>query len=57
MNATHIMAEIVAEAVTGTMEKFDLFAKMKHFRIPGGQWLGNQMVAMGMLYYRLKDMR
>ncbi len=57
VNATHIMGEIMADAVGGTMEAFDLFARMKHFRIPGGQWFGNQIVALGMLYYRLKDLR
>ena len=55
VNATHIMGELVADAIGGTMEKFDLFAKMNHFRIPGSQWFGNQMIALGMLYYRLKD--
>jgi glycine/D-amino acid oxidase-like deaminating enzyme len=56
VNATHIMGEILADAIGGTMEKFDMFANMKHFRIPGSQWIGNQMIALGMLYYRLKDM-
>ena len=55
VNATHVMGEIVAEAVGGTMEKFDLFADMRHLRIPGSQWLGNQMIALGMLYYRMRD--
>jgi len=55
VNATHIMGEIMADAIAGTMEKFDLFADMKHFRIPGSQWLGNQIIALGMLYYRIKD--
>jgi len=55
VNVTHIMGELVADAIGGTMEKFDLFADMKHFRIPGGQWLGNQIIALGMLYFRLKD--
>jgi gamma-glutamylputrescine oxidase len=50
------MGEIMADAITGTLEKFDLFAGMKHFRIPGTQWIGNQIVALGMLYYRLKDL-
>ena len=53
--ATHIMGEIVADAVTGTMEKFDLFADMKPMRIPGSHWFGNQIIALGMLYYKLKD--
>jgi len=55
VNATHIMGELTADAIGGTMEKFDLFADMKHFRIPGSQWVGNQIIALGMLYFRLKD--
>jgi len=56
VNATHIMGEVLADAIAGTMEKFDLFANIHHFRIPGSQWIGNQIIALGMLYYRLKDM-
>lgn len=55
VNATHIMGELTADAIGGTMEKFDMFANMKHFRIPGSQWMGNQIIALGMLYFRLKD--
>jgi gamma-glutamylputrescine oxidase len=55
VNATHIMGEVMSDAIAGTLEKFDLFAGMKHFRIPGTQWVGNQIIALGMLYYRLKD--
>ena len=55
VNASHIMGEIMAEAIGGTMEKFDLFADISHFRIPGSQWIGNQIIALGMLYYKLMD--
>ena len=55
VNGTHVMGEIMADAVTGTMEKFDLFAGLKPLAIPGTQWMGNQIIALGMLYYRLKD--
>lgn len=55
VNASHIMGEVLSDAIAGSMEKFDLFANMKHQRMPGSQWTGNQMVALGMLYYRLKD--
>jgi gamma-glutamylputrescine oxidase len=55
VNAAHIMGELTADAIGGTMEKFDLFANMNHFRIPGSQWMGNQIIALGMLYFRLKD--
>jgi glycine/D-amino acid oxidase-like deaminating enzyme len=56
VNTTHIMGEIIADAIGGTMERFDLFAKMPQIRIPGGNAFGNQIVALGMLYYRLKDL-
>jgi glycine/D-amino acid oxidase-like deaminating enzyme len=56
VSATHLMGEIMADAIGGTIERFDLFANEKHFRIPGSQWMGNQVIALGMLYYRLKDM-
>ena len=56
VNATHIMGEVLADAIGGALEKFDLFADMKRLRIPGSQWMGNQIIALGMLYYRLKDL-
>ncbi len=56
VNATHVMGEIMADAIAGTLERFDVFASTPHFRIPGSQTFGNQIIALGMLYYRLKDM-
>jgi glycine/D-amino acid oxidase-like deaminating enzyme len=52
---THVMGEVMADAVGGTMERFDLFADMRRIGIPGGRWFGNQIIALGMLYYKLKD--
>jgi gamma-glutamylputrescine oxidase len=52
---THVMGEVMADAIAGTLERFDLFADMNHFRIPGSQWFGNQIIALGMLYYKIKD--
>jgi glycine/D-amino acid oxidase-like deaminating enzyme len=55
VNATHIAGEIVADAICGTTERFDLFDSIRHWQLPVGRWAGNQMLALGMLYYRLKD--
>ncbi len=55
VSPTHLMGEIMADAVGGTMERYDLFAGLKPIRIPGTQWIGNQLIAMGMLYYKIKD--
>ncbi len=56
VNTTHIAGQIVADAIAGTMEKLDLFEKIRHVRLPVGQFLGNQLLALGMLYYRLRDL-
>ncbi len=56
VNVTHLAGEIMADAVGGTMERLDVFEKIKHVRIPAGQWVGNQMVALGMIYFRLRDL-
>jgi glycine/D-amino acid oxidase-like deaminating enzyme len=52
---SHLMGEIMADAVAGTMERFDVFSSIRHFRMPGSRWVGNQLLALGMLYYKLKD--
>lgn len=56
INQTHIVGEILTEAISGQMENFDVYAKAKHWRIPAPQWVGNQMMALGMLYFRMKDL-
>ena len=55
VNVTHLTGQILADAIAGTFERFDLFAKIKPIVIPGRNTFGKQMVALGMLYYQLKD--
>jgi glycine/D-amino acid oxidase-like deaminating enzyme len=55
VNTTHIMAEMVADAISGRPERLELYERAKRFRMPAGPWLGSQMLALGMAYYRLKD--
>jgi glycine/D-amino acid oxidase-like deaminating enzyme len=55
VNMTHAAGEILADAIGGTLERLDLFERVGHWRIPFGQALGGQLVALGMLYYRLRD--
>jgi len=53
--SSHIMAEVMADAITGTMQHFDLFSSLKHIRLPVGPKTGSALVALGMAYYRLKE--
>ena len=55
VNVTHLAGQIMADAVAGTLERFDLFANIKPIIIPGAHWLTKPMVTLGMMYYRIKD--
>lgn len=55
VNVTHLAGQILADAIGGTLERFDLFAKVSPMRVPFGHALQKPMVALGVLYYQLKD--
>ena len=55
MNVTHLAGQIMADTVGGTLERFDVFANIKPTWIPGQHIFRNQMVALGMMYYKLVD--
>jgi len=54
---SHIIAEIMSDAMIGSLEKFDTFADIKHIRLPFGEWANGQMMAAGMWYYNLLEKR
>jgi len=53
---THIAGKMLADIIAGDSEQFDVFANVKHWRLPGGKWFANPAMALGMLYYRLKEL-
>jgi len=55
VNVTHLAGKIMADTVCGTLEHFDIFAKIKPLWLPGQHLFRNQMVALGMMYYKLVD--
>ena len=55
VNVTHLAGKILADAVAGTMEEFDLFAKIEPVVVPGAHRLRKPMVALGVLYYAIRD--
>ena len=52
---TGLAGQLVAEAVAGQAERFDLFAALKHREFPGGPLLRTPSLALGMLWHRMKD--
>ena len=51
-----IAGKLVAEAVAGTAERFDVFAAIPHGNFPGGALLRRPALVLAMLYYRLRDL-
>jgi gamma-glutamylputrescine oxidase len=49
-----LYGKLMAEAVRGTAERFDLLARVKHLPFPGGP-IRMPLLAAAMLYYRIKD--
>ena len=55
VNVTHLAGQIMADAIAGTMERFDIFADIKPVLLPGAHTFRKPMVSLGMLYYKMKD--
>ncbi len=55
VNMGNLMGEILGEAISGHMGRFELFAGMPKWRLPIGRWLGTQAVSSAIFYYWLKD--
>lgn len=55
VNVTHLAGEILADAIAGTLERFDVFAGIKPIRFPGAHVLRKPLVALGILYHQIRD--
>ena len=52
---TTLAGELIAEAMAGTAERFDVLAGLPAKHFPGGKWLRRPLATLGLLYYALKD--
>jgi gamma-glutamylputrescine oxidase len=52
---TTLAGELIADAITGTDNGFDVFEKLPHRRFPGGSLFAGSIATLGLLYYALKD--
>ncbi|HEY7929195.1 MAG TPA: FAD-binding oxidoreductase [Steroidobacteraceae bacterium] len=51
-----LAGELIAEAIAGSAERFDVFARLPHRNFPGGRALRRPLLALAMLWYRLRDL-
>jgi gamma-glutamylputrescine oxidase len=52
---TGIAGKVIAEAISGTAERFDVFTRLPHTTFHGGRLLRTPMLALAMLWYRMRD--
>lgn len=52
---TTLAGELIAEAMAGTAERFDVLANLPSRAFPGGKWLRRPLATLGLLYYAMKD--
>jgi gamma-glutamylputrescine oxidase len=50
-----MLGKVMAEAITGDTERFDVFSRINHLAFPGGV-LRRPALTLGMLYYRIRDL-
>jgi len=56
MVAATIAGRIVAEAIGGQAERFDIFERLKHQDFPGGRLFRRPTLVMAMTWFRLRDL-
>ncbi|MGO2235617.1 MAG: NAD(P)/FAD-dependent oxidoreductase [Marinomonas sp.] len=52
---SHLMGEILADAIEGNIARYEVFASMPQYQFPGGRLLRVPYTAMGAAYYSLRD--
>ncbi len=56
LNVTHWTAKLLAEAIAvGQSQGLDVFSAVPHLTFPGGRALRSPLLALGMLWYRMKE--
>ncbi|MFQ5610246.1 MAG: FAD-dependent oxidoreductase, partial [Woeseiaceae bacterium] len=55
ISIANFAGKVIAEAITGTAERFDVLATLPTYTFPGGTLLRYPGMVLGMLYYAIKD--
>lgn len=52
---TGVVGDILADAVAGQAERFDIMAKLPHTTFPGGRLFRTPTLVLAMMWYRMRD--
>jgi gamma-glutamylputrescine oxidase len=51
-----IAGKLASEAIAGSAERFDMYARIRHANFPGGPWFRRPALVLAMLWFRLLDL-
>ncbi|MCP9761268.1 FAD-binding oxidoreductase, partial [Aquitalea sp. S1-19] len=52
---THLAGRLLSEAIRGQSERFDAFASLPHYPVPGGRLFRVPMLTLGAWWYEMRD--
>ena len=52
---SYFFGGVIADKISGDSYKFDLFSKINHFHIPGGDFMRRPLYSSAIFYYKLRD--
>ena len=55
MSLASFGGKVVAEAIAGQAERFDVYARLKHHAFPGGKLLRRPTLVLAMTWFRMRD--
>ncbi|MEJ2059985.1 MAG: FAD-binding oxidoreductase [Gammaproteobacteria bacterium] len=53
---TGFAGKLMAEAIAGTEERLDVFARIPHMAFPGGKWFRTPALVLSMAWFRMRDL-
>ena len=53
---TGMAGQLVAEAIQGQAERFDMFGRIEHRKFPGGPALRTPLLVLAMAWFRMRDL-
>ena len=53
---THLAGKIMAEAISGSMQRLDLFNNIRPIAIPGTHLIQRPLLSLGVMLYKIRDL-
>ena len=56
VNMTHLAGKVMSEAISGSMQRLDLFNNIRPIAIPGTHLIQRPLLSLGVMLYKIRDL-